>query len=67
MDLIEALRELNRVREEQRRAGKAKQVSRDKRLVGVPSTGDVATTRDNGHAGQAFKQGSRPGGATNPH
>jgi CBS domain-containing protein len=42
-------------------------VSRDKRLVGILSLGDVATTRDSGHAGQALKGISRPGGAHNQH
>ena len=40
-------------------------VSRDKRLVGILSLGDVATTRDSSHAGQALKGISRPGGAHN--
>lgn len=38
-------------------------VNRDKRLVGILSLGDVATARDSGHAGQALKGISRPGGA----
>ena len=42
-------------------------VNRDKRLVGILSLGDVATTRDSGHAGQALKGISRPGGAHNQH
>ena len=42
-------------------------VSRDKRLVGILSLGDVATTRDSSHAGQALKGISRPGGAHNQH
>ncbi|MGE0421552.1 MAG: CBS domain-containing protein [Reyranellaceae bacterium] len=42
-------------------------VNRDKRLVGILSLGDVATTRDSAHAGQALKGISRPGGAHNQH
>ena len=42
-------------------------LNRDKRLVGILSLGDVATMRDSGHAGQALKGISRPGGTHNQH
>jgi CBS domain-containing protein len=37
-------------------------VDRDKRLVGILSLGDIATTASNGKAGEALGKISRPGG-----
>jgi CBS domain-containing protein len=37
-------------------------VSRDKRLVGILSLGDLANQSANGHAGAALAEISRPGG-----